>query len=58
MRCDGEEGGGGWLDYLIKYNEINMGRIFAFFHPHFKISKIPPKIWRRLNSLLTKNFRF
>ena len=44
MRCEGEEGGGGCLDYLIKYNEINMDRIFAFFRPNFKISKIPPKI--------------
>ena len=35
MRCEGEEGGGGWLDYLIKYNEINMDRIFAFFPPKF-----------------------
>ena len=35
MRCEGEEGRGGWLDYLIKYNEINMDRIFAFFPPKF-----------------------
>ena len=51
MRCEGEGGGGGWVDYLIKYNEINMGRIFAFFRPNFKISKIPAE-----NLAVTKFF--